>query len=78
MWAPGGGDDYQQVVKDRFVLDEIQRGEWYISAPVLLNHNVPVWTDDRHAIVQNRVMIITGSFDLLIYHTPAFGSGSNL
>jgi phosphatidylserine/phosphatidylglycerophosphate/cardiolipin synthase-like enzyme len=56
-------------VKVRVVLDKSQRTERYSSATYLLNSNVPVWIDDKHAIAHNKVMlidgntIITGSFN---------------
>ena len=42
-------------------LDKSQRAERYISATFLKNAGIPTYTDDKHAIAHNKVMVIGGS-----------------
>lgn len=51
---------YARGVKVRVVLDKSQRAERYTAATYLLNHQVPAFIDDKHAIAHNKVMIIDG------------------
>jgi phosphatidylserine/phosphatidylglycerophosphate/cardiolipin synthase-like enzyme len=42
------------------ILDSSQRTERYSSATFLLNHQIPTFIDDQHAIAHNKIMIIDG------------------
>ena len=53
-------DAHSRGVKVRAILDKSQRTERYTSATFLLNHDVPVFIDDKHAIAHNKIMIIDG------------------
>lgn len=59
----------ERGVKVRVVLDKSQRTQQYTSATFLLNHKIPTFIDDKHAIAHNKVMVIdsstliTGSFN---------------
>ncbi|HZL34547.1 MAG TPA: phospholipase D family protein [Tepidisphaeraceae bacterium] len=60
---------YDRGVRIRVVLDKSQKTGHYSSATYLLNHHVPVYIDDQHALAHNKVMLldgqvlITGSFN---------------
>lgn len=62
-------DAHARGVDVRVILDKSQRTERYSSATFLLNHSIPVFIDDRHAIAHNKIIIIddetllTGSFN---------------
>ncbi len=56
-------------VKVEALLDKSQRKERYTSATFISNAGIPTFTDDKHAIAHNKIMIIdkeiviTGSFN---------------
>jgi phosphatidylserine/phosphatidylglycerophosphate/cardiolipin synthase-like enzyme len=60
---------HRRGVKVDVVLDQSLRTEKYTSATFLANSGIPTYLDDKHAIADNRVMIIdqetviTGSFN---------------
>jgi phosphatidylserine/phosphatidylglycerophosphate/cardiolipin synthase-like enzyme len=60
---------HRRGVKVDVVLDQSLRTDKYTSATFLANSGIPTYLDDKHAIADNRVMIIdqetviTGSFN---------------
>lgn len=62
-------DAHKRGVKVQAILDKSQRSEKYTSATFLTHAGIPTFIDDKHAIAQNKVMIIdkakviTGSFN---------------
>ncbi|HET6250397.1 MAG TPA: phospholipase D family protein [Tepidisphaeraceae bacterium] len=53
-------DANNRGVMVRIVLDKGQRTDHYSSATFFLNHHVPVYIDDQHAIAHNKIMLIDG------------------
>lgn len=51
---------FRRGVDVEVILDKSQAGQGYSSSRFLLNNNVPVLIDARHAIAHNKVMIIDG------------------
>jgi phosphatidylserine/phosphatidylglycerophosphate/cardiolipin synthase-like enzyme len=47
-------------VRVRIVLDKGQRTDHYSSATFFLNHHLPTFIDDQHAIAHNKVILIDG------------------
>jgi len=44
----------------RVILDKSQRTDHYSSATFLMNHHIPVFIDDEHAIAHNKIVLIDG------------------
>jgi len=67
--AKGVAEAHRRGVKVRCIIDASAIDEQYSVATYLTNANVPVWLDDEHNLLHNKVIIvdskfiITGSFN---------------
>jgi phosphatidylserine/phosphatidylglycerophosphate/cardiolipin synthase-like enzyme len=52
---------FKKGVKVEGILDKSQRTAKYSSATFLANVKIPTYTDDKHAIAHNKIIIIDGS-----------------
>lgn len=51
---------HDRGVKVRAILDHRANGSKYTEATYLFNHGIDVWTDARHPIAHNKVIVIDG------------------
>ncbi|HWE02077.1 MAG TPA: phospholipase D family protein [Tepidisphaeraceae bacterium] len=58
--AQAVADAQSRGVSVRVVLDKSQRTDHYSAATFLLNHGIPVYIDEEHAIAHNKIILIDG------------------
>lgn len=51
---------HRKGIKVEVIMDQSERQEGFMPANVLHNAGIPVWLDGRHAVMNNRLMIIDG------------------
>ena len=59
-------DASKRGVKVQVILDKSNRTEKYSGADFLLHEGVPTWSDDKHAIAHNKIMVKPLSFYIKI------------